>query len=164
MRCAIIIVYDGIMPSLQAQKAAAQCVADYGFIQNLDTVRTYALDESAIVSAIIRTANSESLEEKKDLPLDEISAAELVFNIAKGCLRQKDISGFGTKLANALLDAMRNGNNPKLIEAVRILTEDGAENKIPAQVRNQLCMGSQAFNMIKLIYSMVCPEHHIVFQ
>ena len=45
MKQAVIIVYDGKNPPLQAQKDAAGMLAQYGLIDNLENVEVYVLNK-----------------------------------------------------------------------------------------------------------------------
>lgn len=156
MKCAVIIVYDGNIPSALAQKAAATAIAEYGYIHNTENVLVYTMDEPSILAALINRTIPTPQPERQ---LDEESSVEIVFEVAKESLAKKNLSEFGTILLNALMDK----NNSALIDAVEILSKDGAENRVSTKTRRQYYMTSQVFETIKLIHN-ICQERRIVFQ
>ena len=162
MKCAVIIVYDGDIPSLQAQKAAATALAEYGCIHNLDNLKVYTLDESGIVSALMRQTIPEQKFEEDTF--DEEKSMAVVFGIGKDGLVNKNIIEFQTVLTNALINAVRTNTNPEIVKAVEILSATGAEGRIPAKLRKQYYMDSRVFEAIKFVHNIVCPEHHIIFR
>jgi hypothetical protein len=156
-------MFDGKVPSLPAIKTAAHTIAEYGFISNLDTLNAYALDEEAILQAI--TAKVLQPEQQiKEPQFDEEKSIEIVFEIGKDGLVNKNVVEFQIALTNALKNAMRTNTNQELIKAVEILSAAGAEGRIPAKVRKQYYMDSRVFEAIKFVHSMVCPKHCIVFR
>lgn len=156
MKCAVIIVYDGNIPSALAQKAAAAAIAEYGYMHNTENVSVYTMDEPSILAALINRTIPTSQPEKQ---LDEESSVEIVFEVAKEPLAQKNLSEFGTILLNALMDK----NNPALIHAVEILSKDGAENRVSTKTRRQYYMTPQVFETIRLIHN-ICQGRRIIFQ
>ena len=161
MNCAVIIVYDGGMPSLQAQKAAATALAEYGCIHNLDNLKVYTLDESGIVSALMRQTIPEQKSEED--PFDEEKSMAVVFGIGKDSLVKQSIVSFQQKLYDALYNAIQTNTNPEIIRAVEILSSDGAEGRIPAKIRKQYYMDSRVFEAIKFVHSL-CRGHRIIFR
>ena len=156
MKCAVIIVYDGNIPSALAQKAAAAAIAEYGYMHDTERVSVYTMDEASILAALInRTIPAQQPEQS----LDEESSVEVIFEIAKDSLVNKNLSEFGTILLNALTEK----GNTNVVNAVEILSKEGAESRISAKVRRQYYMTPQVFETIKLIHN-ICQGRHIVFR
>lgn len=156
MKCAVIVVYDGNIPSALAQKAAAAAIAEYGYIHDTESVSVYTMDEASILAALInRTIPAQQPEQS----LDEESSVEVIFEIAKDSLVNKNLSEFGTILLNALTEK----SNTNVINAVEILSKEGAENRVSAKVRRQYYMTPQVFETIKLIHN-ICQGRRIVFR
>ena len=161
MKCAVIIVYDGMLPPTQAQKASATALAEYGCIHDLDHLKVYTLDEAAIVAALMHQTMPE--QKFKEEPFDELKSVEVVFEIGKDSLAKQSIVSFQQKLYDALYNAIQTNTNPEIIRAVEILSSDGAEGRIPAKVRKQYYMDSRVFEAIKFVHSL-CRGRHIVFR
>lgn len=161
MRCAIIIVYDGNVPPVQAQKAAAAALAEYGCIHDLDHLKSYTLDEAGIVAALTHQAIPE--QKFNEELFDEEKSMAVVFGIGKDSLVKQSIVSFQQKLYDALYNAIQTNTNPEIIRAVEILSSDGAEGRIPAKVRKQYYMDSRVFEAIKFVYGL-CRGHHIIFR
>ena len=156
MKCAVIIVYDGNIPSALAQKAAAAAIAEYGYMHDTEHVSVYTMDEASILAALInRTIPAQQPEQS----LDEESSVEVIFEIAKDSLVNKNLSEFGTILLNALTEK----SNTNIVNAVEILSKEGAESRVSAKVRRQYYMTPQVFETIKLIHN-ICQGRHIVFR
>lgn len=156
MKCAVIIVYDGNIPSPLAQKAAAAAIAEYGYMHNTENISVYTMDEASILAALLNRAIPT---EQPEQSLDEESSVEVIFEIAKDSLAKKNLSEFGTILLNALTEK----SNTKVIEAVEILSKEGAENRVSTKIRRQCYMTPQVFETIKLIHN-ICQGRHIVFR
>lgn len=156
MKCAVIIVYDGNIPSALAQKAAAAAIAEYGYMHNTENVSVYTMDEPSILAALInRTIPTPQPEQ----PLDEESSVKVIFEIAKEYLAHQNLSELGTILLNALTEK----GNTNIVNAVEILSKEGAESRVSAKMRKQYYMTPQVFETIKLIHN-ICQGRRIVFQ
>lgn len=162
MRCAVIIVYDGNIPPVQAQKAAATALAEYGCIHDLDDLKVYTLDEAGIVSALIHQVMP--VQKVKESTFDEEKSVEVVFEIGKNGLVNKNVVEFQVALVNALNNAIQTNTNPEIVRAVEILSAAGAEGRIPAKIRKQYYMDSRVFEAIKFVHSLLCQKHRILFQ
>ena len=161
MKQAVIIVYDGKNPPLQAQKDAAGMLAQYGLIDNLENVEVYVLDEADMVAAIaakaINNASNHIVFEKP-----EEWAAKMVINDFSEALSTKDYDAFNAALSVRLSSELMRGSETDFIRAIRILNKEHAENNITDAQRT--CLDDRVFQIMRRSFYLVCQGRHIVFR
>lgn len=161
MKRAVIIVYDGKNPPLQAQKDAAGMLAQYGLIDNLENVEVYVLNEAEIVAAIAGKAlgdNHNNIVFEKP----EEWAAKMVINDFSEALSTKDYDTFSVALSVRLSSELMRGSETDFIRAIRILNKEHAENNITDAQR--ACLDDRMFQIMRRSFYLVCQGRHIVFR
>ena len=162
MKQAVIIVYDGKNPPLQAQKDAAKMLAQYGLIDNLENVEVYVLDEAAIVAAIAGKAIGSADHSNVVFEKPEEWAAKIMINDFLEAVTSKDYDTFSVALSIRLSSELIRRPETDFMKAVRILTKEHAENNISESQRNYL--DDRIFQIMRRSFYLVCQGRHIVFQ
>lgn len=160
MKCAVLIVYDGTTPPLQAQRDAAQAIAQYGCIADLEKIDVYVLNQMEILSAILGKA----------IPVDKVQsfekpeewAAKIVMNDFEEALIAKDYDSFTAALSVRLSMELIRRPETNFIKAIRILTKEHAEENLEASKREIL--DDRIFQIMRRSFYLVCQGRHIVFQ
>ena len=160
MKCAVLIVYDGTTPPLQAQRDAAQAIAQYGCIADLEKIDVYVLNQMEILSAILGKA----------IPVDKVQsfekpeewAAKIVINDFSEALSAKDYDTFSVALSVRLSSELMRGSETDFIRAIRILNKEHAENNITDAQR--ACLDDRMFQIMRRSFYLVCQGRHIVFR
>lgn len=162
MKCAVVIVYTGMMPVLAAQKAAVAAIAEYGCMSDTSNIDVYALDENAIVQAIAGKAII-SHEDFAQLSqqMDEEAAIKVIFEICKDPLLTKDYGKLGAILSYSLSKAIMNSTNPDLIKSVQILSSDGIEKRISQTLQRQYHFNKSVLETIKWISNLYVKDNPI---
>lgn len=169
MKKAVIIVYDGKNPPLQAQKDAAKKLAQYGLIDDLENIEVYVLDEAAIASpmemviAIAEKAIGNADHSNVVFEKPEEWAAKMVINDFSEALSTKDYDAFNAALSVRLSsELMRGFEKADFIRAIRILTKEHAENNITDAQR--VYLDDRVFQIMRRSFYLVCQGRHIVFR
>lgn len=166
MKRAVIIVYDGKNPPLQAQKDAAGMLAQYGLIDNLENVEVYVLDEAEMVAAIAGKALSDKglVSNHNNIVFEkpEEWAAKMVINDFSEALSTKDYDTFSVALSVRLSSELMRGSETDFIRAIRILNKEHAENNITDVQR--ACLDDRVFQIMRRSFYLVCQGRHIVFR
>lgn len=162
MKKAVIIVYDGKVPPLQAQKDAANALAQYGIINKLENIEVYVLDEAEIAAAIVGKALSNDKENVIEFEKPEIWAANLIINGFKEALTSKDYDTFSVTLSIRLSSELPTVPNTDFIKAIHVLTNEGAENNLNDDQR--VLLDDRVFGIIRRSFYLVCQGRHIIFR
>ena len=163
MKKAVIIVYDGKVPPLQAQKDAANALAQYGIINKLENIEVYVLDEAEIAAALVGKALDSSKDDVIKFEKPEEWAANTVINAFKDALRSKEYDTFSVALSLRLSSEIYKGTpETDFVKAVRILTTEGAQNNLDDGKR--VYLDDRVFSILRRCFHLVCLGHHITFQ
>ena len=160
MKCAVIIVYEGTAPSVQAQRDAIQGIAQYGNISDLENIDVYTLNEAEILSAIV--AKAVPVDDVQTFEKPEEWAAKIVINDFLEAVTSKDYDTFSVALSIRLSSELIRRPETDFMKAVRILTKEHAENNISESQRNYL--DDRMFQIMRRSFYLVCQGRHIVFQ
>lgn len=160
MKCAVIIVYEGSTPSLQAQKDAVQAIAQYGNISDIEKIDVYTLNEAEILSAIVGKAIPANDVQTFERP--EEWAAKIIINDFLEAVSSKDYDTFGVALSIRLSSEFLRSPESDFIKAVRVLNKEHAERYITESQRNYL--DDRIFQILRRSFYMVCQGRHITFQ
>lgn len=163
MKHAVIIVFDGVAPPLEAQKATASTLAEYGVIHDLENVEVYVLDETAIVSAIAAKAIVDAKEAEN--AVSELEKAIIViYDEYKDYILSGDLDGFNTALSCKIALEIATNNNSEFIRAIRILSKDEIEKQVTKAMKVKYHLNQKIFATIRRVFYLVCQGRHIVFQ
>lgn len=160
MKRALIIVYDGLYPALHIQKAAAETLASYGIIEDLDKIEIYAMDEESIVQAIAAKAIADA--NNQIVPKPEDWAADVMFKQFKEAILSADYEEFATALAIKL--AIEMANDTDLVKAVRILAKEETENIMSDEIKSRYGLSKRIFQSIRRTLNLVCQGRHIIIR
>lgn len=161
MKHAVIIVYDGARPPLQAQKDAAAALAQYGIISDLDKINVYVLDEAAILQAITRKAIADTSEPVK-FEKPEQWAAKLIVTDFNEALMSKDYDSFNAAISMRLSTELSRFPETDFVKAIKILSAENSESNIGDEFVNIL--DKRVFAIIRRSFYLVCQGRHIMFQ
>ena len=162
MKKALIIVYDGKTPPVQAQKNAAEILAQYGLINSLEKIDIYTLDEADIVTAMVEKAMTGGKKEFVEFEKPEEWAAKIIIDMFKESLLDKAGDTFGIVLSLKLSSDVFGNTDSDFMKAMRILTQEHAEDNITDKQRKYL--DDKAFQVMRQVFYLVCQKQSIVFR
>lgn len=161
MKHAVIIVYDGTRPPVQAQKDAAAALAQYGIISDLDRISVYVLDEAAILQAVAGKAISDTTETVK-FEKPEQWAAKLIVADFNEALVSKDYDSFNAAISMRLSTELSRFPETDFVKAIKILSSENSESNIGDEFVNIL--DNRVFAIIRRSFYLVCQGRHIIFR
>ena len=162
MKRAVIIVYDGKVPPIQAQKNTAEILAQYGLVDNLEKVEVYTLDEADIVTAMVEKAIRCDKKKCIEFEKPEEWAAEIIIDMFKESLLDKAGDTFGITLSLKFSSEAFGNSDTNFMRAMRILSQEHAEDNITDKQRQYL--DNRAFQIMRQVFYLACQKQSIVFQ
>lgn len=149
-KVAIVITYDGTEPSDTIKSRICNALTQSGYCNCQKEVCVYFVSEKELVQAIatkpVQNVVNEHFYKSERLTEQEL-AVTYIAGICKDSIN-KSVSHFAADFAVKFYDALRGGNNPQLLEAVKILTRDYAMSRVSDRVQRETGFNDEIYRIV----------------
>lgn len=155
-KVALLIMYDGTEPNDIIKSRVCNTLTQSGCCNCQKEVCVYFVNEKELVQtiaarAMVSVVNKHFYKSEEHLTEQEL-AVTYVAGICKDSIN-KSVSHFAADFAVKFCDAIRKGNNPQLLEAVKILTRDYAMSRVSDKVRRETGFNDEIYRIVLNISS-----------
>lgn len=155
-KVAIVIMYDGTEPDDIIKSSMCNVLTKSGYCNCKKEVNVYFVNEKEVVQAVVSKTVPNVVDEHFYKSETHLTEQELAVTYIAGVCKNsinKSVSHFAADFAVKFCDALRKGNNPQLLEAVRILTRDYAMSRIGDKVRRETGFNDEVYRIVLNISS-----------
>lgn len=149
-KVAIVITYDGTEPSDTIKSHICNALTQSGYCNCQKEVCVYFVSEKELAQAIatkpVQNVVNEHFYKSERLTEQEL-AVTYIAGICKDSIN-KSVSRFAADFAVKFYDALRGGNNPQLLEAVKILTRDYAMSRVSDTVQRETGFNDEIYRIV----------------
>lgn len=155
-KVAIVIMYDGTEPDGFVKSNVCNVLTKSGYCNCEKDVTIYFLNEKDLVQAIaakpVPSVVNEHFYKSEEHLTEQELAVTYIAGICKDSIN-KSVSHFAADFAVKFCDAIRKGNNPQLLEAVKILIRDYAMSRVGDKVRRETGFNDEIYRIVLNISS-----------
>lgn len=155
-KVAIVITYDGREPSDMTKSHICNVLTQSVCCNCQKEVCIYFVNEKELVQAIATKPASEVVNQHFYKSEEHLTEQELAVTYIAGICKDsinKSVSHFAADFAVKFCDAIRKGNNPQLLEAVKILIRDYAMSRVGDKVRRETGFNDEIYRIVLNISS-----------
>lgn len=155
-KVAIVITYDGAEPSDITKSHICNTLTQSGCCNCQKEVCIYFVNEKELVQAIAAKPVSDMVNQHFYKNEEHLTEQELAVTYIAGICKNsinKSVSHFAADFAVKFCDAVRKGNNPQLLEAVKILIRDYAMSRVGDKIRRETGFNDEIYQIVLNISS-----------
>lgn len=150
-KVALVITYDGAEPNDITKSRICNTLTQSGCCDCQKEVCIYFVNEKDLVQAIVAKPASGVINQHFYKSEEHLTEQELAVTYIAGICKDsinKSVSHFAADFAFKFCDALRKGNNPQLLEAVRICRRDYAMSRVSDKIRRETGFNDEHYRIV----------------